>query len=194
LLLTVPAVASADSFDAYFAGTGRGTAVSGYNGSTSFSVWAGEIKWDGVGVPDFLSYCIQMDSNVAYHQVFSDALPQQISLQDATQIAYLVSKNFASITSDAGAAALQLAIWNVLYDSDYSISSGSFRSTTSAVLALGNSFLTDLQQYGSLGGSVNFFDAKLGQDQVTVPEPATLLLLGASAIVFGARRRFTRRA
>jgi len=198
VLVTLPSVASADSFSANFAGTGLGSGVSGYNGNTYFSVFAGQLKWDA-GVDDFLSFCLQLDSPLQYKQEFSSTMPGHISASEAGRISALVTQNFASITTNWMAAGLQLAIWNVLYDTDSSASSGAFYSSTSAATFWANTFLSGLASAQASVGTAVFLNSvpgDRGQDQVTykTPEPGTLLLLGAGALALAARRRFTRRA
>jgi len=157
-------------------------------------VWAGQIKWDAVGVDDFLSYCIDMTTVLDNPQSFTQSVPSGITTSDANAVSYLVTRNFFSINSNLMAAGLQLAIWNVLYDSDSSVSGGNFTSSTSGAATWANAFLGDLLQQGSPTGSAVFLNTTRGQDQVTVPEPATLLLLGSGVVALAVRRRMRRRA
>jgi hypothetical protein len=197
-LVTLPSVASADSFSANFVGTGLGSGVSGYNGKTYFSVFAGQLKWDA-GVDDFLSFCLQLDSPVQYKQDFLTSMPEHISATEAARISALVTQNFSSITTNWMAAGLQLAIWNVLYDTDSSASSGAFHSSTLAATEWANKFLAGLESANAPTGKAIFLNSMpgdRGQDQVTyrTPEAGTLLLFGAGALALAARRRFTRHA
>jgi hypothetical protein len=196
--LLIPSAASADGFSATFAGTGLGAGVSGYSGGSYFNVFAGQIKWDA-GVDEFLSFCLQLDSPLKPEQYFDTSMPAHISAWEAASISYLVTKNFASLTSNWMAAGLQLAIWNVLYDSDYKASDGVFRSSTSNATYFADKFLADLGAQKLPFGSALFLNSQpgtRGQDQVTLystPEPGTMLLLGAGALALVARRRMARK-
>jgi hypothetical protein len=196
--LLVPSAASADGFTATFAGTGLGAGVSGYNGGSSFNVFAGQIRWDA-GVDEFLSFCLQLDSPLQPEQYFDTSMPSHISAYEAASISYLVTKNFSTIATNWMAAGLQLAIWNVLYDNDYRASEGAFRSSTSSATYFADKFLADLSNQKLPFGSALFLNSQpgtRGQDQVTysTPEPGTLLLLGVGAAALAVRRRFARKA
>jgi hypothetical protein len=199
---TVPAVASADPFSATLAGIGQGAGVTGVRNGSFFSVWAGEIKWTSDGaLGDFLSYCVQLDSAATNPQYFVPGVGGMISTSQANQISYLFSTNSQSITNGWMAAGLQLAIWNVLYDSDYSAGDGTFRSYSANAVYYADQFLLNLSKQANPTGNALFLDSvtldgrssRSGQDQVTspVPEPTTLLLLG-TGVALATRRRLKR--
>lgn len=197
-LLVLPAVASADSFSATFTGTGLGAGVTAYSGDKKFNVFAGQLKWDAEGgFEDFVSYCLQIDSWLTTEQMFETSLGDHVSAEEAAKISLLVN-SFWNVTTNWMAAGLQLAIWNVLYDTDDSASTGSFYSSTTQATYWADQFLSGISGVTSPSGGARFLNSlpgSNGQDQVTkVPEPGTLLLLGAGAVALAVRRRMRRAA
>jgi len=115
------------------------------------------------------------------------------------------------VDADLARTALQMAIWNVLYDSDTTVSSGSFRAQNfggNDVVTLSNTLLLGLPSDTSTSNAAyiqlteNCTDftgaAKSCQDFMgplptvsTVPEPSAALLLafGLAAVVAGKARR-----
>ena len=132
-LLIVPAAASAESFTADFLRTGNAQIVNVVkDGGSGISVWAGELIWNGYDPApdgfggDFYTYCVDLTKYLIDPQTFEirDATSMPVN---GAQVAWLVSSYAPMIHSTSGAVAngmaagLQLAIWNVLYDNDFSV-------------------------------------------------------------------------
>ncbi len=163
----------------------------------------------------FNTYCIELTE----HFSFSSNPMLQYSVVDgasyfggrysdaskATALGKLltyVSANPTMVDTAAESTAMQLAVWNLVYDTDFTVSSGSFADTSAyktqanALLAGAAGVTTSLFSVYALekAGSQDFLLAvrnpPAGQ---TVPEPASLVLvaLGLMAAFF-ARQRASR--
>lgn len=109
----------------------------------------------------------------------------------SARLSQLMTYALPLVQTSAASTSLQLAIWNVIYDTDNTVSTGSF-ADNSSYDALANSFLTNsLNTTGTV--AINILHSAQRQDFVItpVPEPSTyaLMLAGLAGIGFVARRR-----
>ncbi len=218
LSLAVSAVpAHADPIRMDFLGSGRSSTVGitvKDGAATLFAgnVKAGELNWRWLdGTPagfaaEFYTYCIDAT------QYLRD--PQYITIRSMDDFTSPAAGSGSSISwlfntyagdirnggTGTQAAALQLAIWESLYDTDRNLATGNFSvNATSAILSQAGIYLSALSSINPSGSTAAWLDvdgasttaAFRGQDQVThqpVPEPSTLLLLAAGGLAAWRRR------
>jgi hypothetical protein len=179
----------------------------GYNGAAGG--FSGSL--DGAGL---MTYCVQLTQSFNWNASYANFTDETAldyfgaSSDKALKLAKLVSYAFYDKVVHVGTAAqstsLQLAIWNVVYDGDYSLSSGSFADTSgyasyaSTLLNASQSFtnMANVWVLASPGQQDQLHWGKLtagrpSNADAEVPEPATLALVLAAlgAAAFAARGR-----
>ena len=180
-----------------------GEIVSIYGTYHNGSVWAGIYKLtvDGTAVDSFCIDILQESNKnlLPYDIVPLSNAPQSpigpMQEEKALAISKLWDKNYNPAMSTSAAAALQVAIWEVLVDGPVggNINTGDFKSAYTGAQAL-------LNELTNWNGTANLFafSNPSYQDYATrapVPEPATMLLLGAGLIGlagFGRKKLFKR--
>jgi hypothetical protein len=165
---------------------------------------------DGAGV---MTYCVELTQHFNWNTSYTNftdqtALDYFASSDKALKLAKLVSYAFYDTVVHVGTAAestsLQLAIWNVVYDADYTLSSGAFVDT-SAYASYASSLLNASQGFTN-AANVWVLASPTQQDQLhwgrliagrpsnagsEVPEPGSLALVLAAlgTAIFAARGR-----
>jgi hypothetical protein len=206
-----PSPASADVIKFIDVGPESTVTVGGSIGSNYHgSVRAGEMEWEWVGTPpagfaqSFYAYCVDLAHFVQPNQtvtpVSSTGFTNGVA-NGGSKAAWLFNQYAAGIhalgdtaTAAINAAALQIAIWEAMYDTTRDLSSGGFTvSAGSSVLYRANQYLTALynSDMTSVATILNASGTYGGQDQIVrqVSEPSTLLLLGLAFFGFATLTR-----
>jgi len=146
------------------------------------------------------TYCVDLSHWIELPTEYEVPSRSLAELSGGQRAAWLMNHQLATVGSDTDkSAGLQLAIWNAVYDSDYTIGSGNFKATNGrwAARQYASAYLSELQTAGAITGeSASYYKADCGgQDMLAtpVPEPASLLLLGlglgASGLAAKRKRR-----
>jgi PEP-CTERM motif len=209
-LLLAPAQARAETIDFVDVAHASIVEVAGPNGGPSYRVWAGELKWNWEGgvpagmVDPIYSYCVDIVSELTFSQDVAIASTNALSSSVATlapdagaKAAWLVNafaETVRSASDDVAntlGAALQVAIWEAIYDNTNSLVGGSFRLISGGDIATqAETYLAQLYGANYMGSSATLLDTREGQDQIArVPEPATLLLIGIGVTALFTRSR-----
>jgi hypothetical protein len=209
-VMLTPAAVQAETMRFDGVGYASTVYVGGLNGGNYHGyVTAGELNWSWVTAPpagfaqSFYSYCVDLASFVQGQQVVT-ATPSSSSLftngvtNGGAKAAWLFNEYAAGIhamtniaTAKINAAALQVAIWEALYDTSANLGGGQFTASANGlVITQAQSYLTSLYSSQPWTSVATILMTSAGQDQVTqVSEPSTLLMMGLAFFGFAALAR-----
>jgi hypothetical protein len=196
--LGLAGMANADLLSVSGMTPGKFVAVSiTFNGTTA-STFAGAQNTTFQG-DTFDAYCVDLEHFNYFPASYNvNALDAATSLSNGSRVSKLYNKYAGTVTGDA-AAALQLAIWDVIYDNGDGLDNGIFKSTAGGAIATNYSaFIAD-----NLAGVSDFatffqpdpYNGNQNQGLIgpgkynPVPEPASFLAFALAAPALLRRRK-----
>ena len=150
------------------------------------------------GMGDFVAFCVDLADSLNLPETYQMA-PTLAPASVMANVDKLFSSAYNSITDSVSAAGFQVALWEIIEDTDpnnapFDLNSGNFKMTSgeAAVKNAADGFLGGLAGAPTGQYKYTFLESKDGQDLVTVapvPVPAAGLLLLTGLGGFAALRR-----
>jgi len=148
---------------------------------------------------EFDAFCVEPNALIAIGQSLDYTVTPTSSLTNSDKVARLVGAYLGSSKTNADAAAIQWAIWEVTSEnsSSLSLSNGNVNvsgsSPSSNTRTLGNQYLANINTFTA--ANITYLKNSQSQDMVAfsstkpIPEPASLGMLAISGMLLLRRKR-----
>ncbi len=195
--------ANGQSFDAKLISVDPSLTIKGtFDGGTVQNRLAGVANFTTTsqfGNVDFDAFCVEPLATISVGQTLTYEVTSNSQLTNADKVAKLVGGFLSSSQSNADAAAVQWAIWEVTFEnsSTFSLSNGNVNvggsNPSLATRTLGNQYLTNINSYTA--ANIQYLTNSKFQNMVSfgpvnaIPEPSSLGLLALSSALMLRRKR-----
>ncbi len=145
----------------------------------------------------FTGFCIDFTQSISVGHTYTDyaitpvesaGLPPMGSVA-ANRIEELWGRHFNSLHTSTDYAAFQCSIWEILYDSGTSLSSGSFQMGSGSVRTLSQSWLGELNGVGTKATGLYALASATHQDMIVPTPGSAALVIGGMAVGLTRRPR-----
>jgi hypothetical protein len=203
LLLALAAIsASASSLTLNSVGLGSTVSVTG-NGQT-YNVFAGQLNLTVDG-QSMIGFCVDLYAKIGY-QSYTTVTGAPASYANGGQAAWIVQTYGPQVSTGMQAAALQLALWDVVHDAGNGLTAGNLVLNAAAgnsLLAAADAIVQASQGKSSTHATIFCNTSATGYHAQTliaatndVPEPSTVAMLtaGGTLVIVARLRRRRQRA
>lgn len=162
-------------------------------------------------IDDFVAWCLDLSNTLAGNGVPAEYTPTNspysnsfgVNASQKARVQSVFDANYGSLDAgnNAQAAGFQTALWNALYDTDYSATAGAFSIAAGSAANWANTFLSNAMNFGgSKQYNVTYWESSGSRQRqnlvsaAVVPLPAGALLLFSALVGVGAVARKRRSA
>jgi hypothetical protein len=201
--LSLPQISQASTITVYGTGFGRTNVSMLLNGSsTPVSEYAIEILIRKEGV-NWIAYCVDLFTSIGFG-TYNTTMGSPGGYPNGLRAAWIYENYAHLVTTNQQAAALQVALWDVVHDGGDGLSVGNIRlsASESALLASANAIVAASAGKTSWNATILYnqvistgapAQTLITSGQMSTPEPTTLGMTGAALLALGMLRRKPRK-